>query len=718
MPIFSTAITLLPLLLLSPGGSKQGGSCVLANGFTPAAVQKHPSFQASQRAFLLQRGGSQLPKYLAAGVPESSSSTSLASTAVETDVISETNWGILSERGSAALKRLISFDVSSGGNSQQHVYADWPESGVDDEDKIQLAEQIADLDESYPGGLPAYLSKARALLKESADGSNPFEEFEAFVPEGESLSFEAQAANSHTGMTYSEAEQAGLTGIADVVFVLVAGGLGERLGYSGIKLSLETNLLTNKSYLGVYANYIQAMQRMAHIKTGRDDIRIPLIIMTSGDTDPLTRKLLEDNNNFGFEEGQVQIVKQDKVAALSNGEAGLSMKSRWQIETKPHGHGDVHHLLYREGYVDKWNAEGKKHVVFLQDTNALVINSVLPTLGVSIAKGFHMNSICIPRLAGEAAGAIARLEHKTDPEKSLVINVEYNQLDPLLSSQGDCKGDVADPNTGYSPYPGNANNLVIEMGAYAKTLNGEDQGVVIEFVNPKYKDESRTEFKKPTRLECMMQDIPKLFQKEMGSEANIGFTMFDRWFTFSPAKNSLEAGVEDVNKGGKAPGTMSSSESDKYIQNQRKLKFAGMDVDVTEEEDLVKIAGITVTPGPRIILCPGFAITQQELVDKIEGGKITNRSALVLEGESLKVKNLDLDGALVIRTGHDCDVTVDGLVVRNKGYVFEEVPEAAEVPEEVAIRGYTMKNDEAMEIYINEPGKYHIGEDGEVHKIE
>jgi UDP-sugar pyrophosphorylase len=50
------------------------------------------------------------------------------------------------------------------------------------------------------------------------------------------------------------------------------------------------------------------------------------------------------------------------------------------------------------------------HVIFLQDTNALVINSILPTLGVSIAKGYHMNSICIPRLAGEAAGAIARLE--------------------------------------------------------------------------------------------------------------------------------------------------------------------------------------------------------------------------------------------------------------------------------------------------------------------
>ncbi len=126
--------------------------------------------------------------------------------------------------------------------------------------------------------------------------------------------------------------------------------------------------------------------------------------------------------------------------------------------------------------------------------------------------------------------------HKTDPEKSLVINVEYNQLDPLLKTQGDCKGDVPDPETGLSPYPGNANNIVIGLEAYAKTLRGEDQGVVVEFVNPKYKDDSRTEFKKATRLECMMQDIPKLFQKELGSDVNIGFTTFDRWFTFSPAK--------------------------------------------------------------------------------------------------------------------------------------------------------------------------------------
>ena len=113
---------------------------------------------------------------------------------------------------------------------------------------------------------------------------------------------------------------------------------------------------------------------------------------------------------------------------------------------------------------------------------------------------------------------------------------------------------------------------------------------------------------------------------------------------------------------------MSSAESDKYVQNQRKLRHAGVDIRITTDDELVSVAGIPVTPGPRVILCPGFAITQREIMEKIdEGNVISDRSSLVLEGEGLRVKNLDLDGALVIRTGHDCDVTVDGLIVRGIG---------------------------------------------------
>jgi UDP-sugar pyrophosphorylase len=310
--------------------------------------------------------------------------------------------------------------------------------------------------------------------------------------------------------------------------------------------------------------------------------------------------------------------------------------------------------------------------------------------------------------------------HKTDPNKSLVINVEYNQLDPLLRSQGDCLGDVADPQTGYSPFPGNANNLIIEMSAYAKTLRGEDQGVVLEFVNPKYKDGTRTTFKKPTRLECMMQDIPKLFQKEMGTDVNIGFTMFDRWITFSPAKNSLESGQDAVKSGTTAPGTMSSAESDMYVQNQKKLQSIGVvDLPVAEYTSYIPMANIPVTPGPRIILCPAFGICHKDYIDRIIGPvTITEISSLILDGHHITIKELYLDGALVIRASDETHVTIDGLSVTNAGWRFDELDPTIEYPETTKIRGYTMSKPEAQEYVLTEPGHFVIDSSGSVTKLE
>jgi UDP-sugar pyrophosphorylase len=166
---------------------------------------------------------------------------------------------------------------------------------------------------------------------------------------------------------------------------------------------------------------------------------------------------------------------------------------------------------------------------------------------------------------------------------------------------------------------------------------------------------------------------------------------------------------------------MSSAESDKYIQNQRKLKFAGVDLPVTSSpDDLVSVGGIpVVAPGPRIVLGPSFAVSQEEILSKIQGddNKISERSSLVLEGHHLTIKNLDLDGALVIKAGDDTHVTVDGLKVQNKGWELVENEAGTDYPENVAIRGYTMAKHETKEYILNEPGSFVIGADGEVNKI-
>jgi UDP-sugar pyrophosphorylase len=67
--------------------------------------------------------------------------------------------------------------------------------------------------------------------------------------------------------------------------------------------------------------------------------------------------------------------------------------------------------------------------------------------------------------------------------------------------------------SGFSPFPGNINQLVFQLEGYNQILE-RTKGVMPDFVNPKYKDESKTVFKKPTRLECMMQDFPTVMEEE------------------------------------------------------------------------------------------------------------------------------------------------------------------------------------------------------------
>lgn len=63
-----------------------------------------------------------------------------------------------------------------------------------------------------------------------------------------------------------------------------------------------------------------------------------------------------------------------------------------------------------------------------------------------------VNSLAVPRAAKEAIGGITRLTNAATG-RAMTINVEYNQLDPLLRGTGHAEGDVAD-SSGFSPYPG------------------------------------------------------------------------------------------------------------------------------------------------------------------------------------------------------------------------------------------------------------------------
>jgi UDP-sugar pyrophosphorylase len=583
---------------------------------------------------------------------------------------------------------------------QAHLFQTWPPLGTSDNDKLRSLSQLKSLDTSYPGGLVQYIRNARKLLEDSRTGANPFEGCIPSVPQGEKLDFGSQA--------FQDFENAGVEAAADAAFVLVAGGLGERLGYHGIKVALPLESASGTCFLQHYVESILALQN----KAAEDKKKrvLPLVIMTSDDTHDRTVALLTDHNYFGASPDQITLLKQEKVACIQDNDAHLALdpKDSYLIQTKPHGHGDVHMLLHTSGVAQQWAAQGLKWVCFFQDTNGLVFRGLPAALGVSATHQYDINSLAVPRRAGEAIGAITTL---TSPSTgtSITINVEYNQLDPLLRATINPDGDVNDPETGYSPLPGNINQLVVSIPAYVKELE-RSRGVISEFVNPKYADASCSTFKSSTRLECMMQDLPKGMPS---STTRVGFTVVNQvWAAYSPVKNSpTDAAAKAA--AGIPSHSATTGELDVYHVNCNMLKIIG--VEVASPSPAPEFNGLkSLEMWPRVCWSPLWAATFQDLKDKIppthtssRGLEIGKDSVLVIKAKDAVIKGLKVgDGAAAVimeskpvqQSGED---ELDGggvLEVSNEGWKW--VPLTGEddedAPEEMRIRGFKVVKSETL----------------------
>ena len=595
--------------------------------------------------------------------------------------------GFLSEDQTRLAEALLSED-------QPHLFTDWDAPGVRDEEKSAFLETLLTAHQSYPGGLTGYIHNARTLLAQASSGANPFDGCTPTQPDLVDLSTFAK--------DYDQAEALGLRCFADTAVVLVAGGLGERLGYHGIKLDIPVEVTENTSYLAHFAQVILVASR----RLGRN---IPLVIMTSRETNAGTLATLAANANFGLAPDQITILCQELVPALSDIDAHLALEGKYNLILKPHGHGDIHMLLHSSGTASKFAAAGVRYLLFIQDTNGQVFNAAMAAIGVSESHGYDFNSIAVNRIPGEAVGGLAKLEKAGCPP--LTLNVEYNQLDPLLRATVSPEGDI--PNErGFSLFPGNINLIVLRLAPYLRVLESS-RGIIAEFVNPKFSDPERTKFKKPARLETMMQDLPKLFT----SGEKTGVTVFDRTWCFSACKNNLTDAAAKVVQNAPAE-SASSAENDFYLAGRMKLRAAGVEVtDATPRS----VRGVPITPGPRVILRPSFALTLTEVRDRIKGGRISGDATLILDGDiRLENVNVDAGAALVVHAAPGASVTIkDATFSANPTFEIQALTDteinSPDVPEYLRIRGYRIIDQGAKIFTISQPGQWIITPQGEVH---
>jgi len=95
-------------------------------------------------------------------------------------------------------------------------------------------------------------------------------------------------------------EDIGYGELSKLGVVLIAGGLGERLGFSGIKISLPVSVLEpHFSHLAYYISYIHACRERAlenlDPSIDKSKFYVPLCIMVSDDTEKRTLEYLELN---------------------------------------------------------------------------------------------------------------------------------------------------------------------------------------------------------------------------------------------------------------------------------------------------------------------------------------------------------------------------------------------------------------------------------------
>ena len=158
---------------------------------------------------------------------------------------------------------------------------------VDKDEQKAFINQINELDKICRGGIKDYIKRARILLENSEKKQNSFHEYKIEVPNDIPY---IKVGNQE----FYELEKLGFNELRTSVFVLVAGGLGERLGYKGIKIGLQTELLTLRTYIELYIESILAYEnRVRKIEKVSLDWFIPFCIMTSEDTHEGTIALLK-----------------------------------------------------------------------------------------------------------------------------------------------------------------------------------------------------------------------------------------------------------------------------------------------------------------------------------------------------------------------------------------------------------------------------------------
>lgn len=220
-------------------------------------------------------------------------------------------------------------------------------------------------------------------------------------------------------------ENAGLQAISKgkVGAVVLSGGQGTRLGFSGPKGMYDIGLPSSKTLFQLFAERIVRMQQLAqqHAKT-KNLPTIPWYIMTSQMNDQETRDFFVRNQYFGLLEDQIFFFKQGMLPCFTT-EGKLMLESSYKLAMASDGNGGIYSAMESTGALEDMKSKGVEYLHVFAVDNA-ICKTVDPVfLGCCISqKSDCGNKVLWKNSPDEQVGILAKRDGK-------FCVVEYSEID-------------------------------------------------------------------------------------------------------------------------------------------------------------------------------------------------------------------------------------------------------------------------------------------------
>lgn len=305
---------------------------------------------------------------------------------------------------------------------QQHLLAFWDRLSTAERER--LAWHVGGIDVDVFRDLKAEFERCEAA---SGDTKSKWVALAARVepppamrPDGKGVRFTPDTART-VGAELLRAGQVGM--------ILVAGGLGTRLGFDRPKGLFEIGPLSRRSLFQVLLEQLLAVRR-------RYGVSIPLYVMTSPATDEVTRRYLAEHRWFGLPPDDCHIFCQGTMWTVDENFERILLEAPGSLFLGPDGHGGMLAALARSGLLADAQRRGVKHFFYGQIDNPLLQVCDELFLGSHVLAGSEMTTQVVrKRDPLERLGNVVSFDGK-------VRVIEYSDLPDEFARQTNADGSL------------------------------------------------------------------------------------------------------------------------------------------------------------------------------------------------------------------------------------------------------------------------------------